>query len=67
MKYKEKKFFESILKKSRKISKNKKKYPLTLENPIDVDDLLKAIEVILSGQITMSEITKKFEIEFANI
>ena len=65
MKYKEKKFFESILKKSRKISKNKKEYPLTLDNPIDVDDLMKAIEVILSGQITMSEITKKFEIEFA--
>ena len=36
-----------------------------MENPIDVDDLEKAIEVILSGQITMSEITKKFEIEFA--
>ena len=65
MNNKEKKFLENILKKNRKKIKNKNNYPLTLENPIDVDDLEKAIEVILSGQITMSEITKKFEIEFA--
>ena len=65
MNNKEKKFLENILKKNRKKVKDKNNYPLTLENPIGVDDLEKAIEVILSGQITMSDITKKFEMEFA--
>ena len=65
MNNKQKKFFENILKQSIKIKKIKNSYPLTLENPIGVDDMYKAIETILSGQITMSEITKKFEREFA--
>ena len=58
MNNKEKKFLENILKKNRKKVKDKNNYPLTLENPIGVDDLEKAIEVILSGQITMSDIKK---------
>jgi CDP-6-deoxy-D-xylo-4-hexulose-3-dehydrase len=65
MKYKEKKFLEKILLEKRKTVRDKKNYPLTLENPIDVDDLIKGIEVILNGQITMSEITKNFENEFS--
>lgn len=39
-------------------------YPL-LENAFTQDDILTAIDVILSRKITMSEITKKFEYEFA--
>jgi CDP-6-deoxy-D-xylo-4-hexulose-3-dehydrase len=40
-----------------------KKYPL-LENAFSNDDILKGINVLLSRRITMSQITKKFEIEF---
>ncbi len=65
MKSKDKKFLEKIVKGQRKKSLNKRNYPLTSENPFDVDDLLKGIEVLLSGRITMSEITEKFEREFA--
>lgn len=39
-------------------------YPL-LENAFTQDDVLAAIEVVLSRRITMSEITKNFEYEFA--
>lgn len=39
-------------------------YPL-LENAFTQNDILAAIEVILSKKITMSEITKSFEYEFA--
>ncbi|NBN98076.1 MAG: DegT/DnrJ/EryC1/StrS family aminotransferase [Flavobacteriia bacterium] len=52
------------------ISKYKKKeysensYPL-LDNAFNTEDLLKGIEVILSQRITMSDITKEFEYEFA--
>ena len=38
-------------------------YPL-LENAFSKDDILAAIEVILSRRITMSEVTKSFEYEF---
>ena len=61
----QKKFLENILKQSIKIKNSKNNYPLTLDNPVGIDDMYRAIEVILSGQITMSEITKKFEKEFA--
>ena len=65
MNNKQKKFFESILKQKTKANKNQNKYALTLDSPITIDDMYSAVEVILSGQITMSEITKKFEKEFA--
>ena len=42
----------------------KNKYPL-LENGFTTDDILKGIEVLLSRNITMSSITKKFENEFS--
>ena len=61
----QKKFLENILKQSIKIKDSNNNYPLTLNNPVGIDDMYSAIEVILSGQITMSEITKKFEKEFA--
>lgn len=40
------------------------KYPL-LEDAFNKDDICAAIEVILSKKITMSEVTKNFEYEFA--
>ena len=64
MNYKDKKFLEKVLKHKRRLIKNNS-YPLTLENPLDVDDIIKGIEVLLDGQVTMSTITKKFEKEFA--
>ena len=63
MNYKDKKFLEKILKHKRRLIKNNS-YPLTLENPLDVDDIIKGIEVLLDGQVTMSTITKKFTIKW---
>jgi CDP-6-deoxy-D-xylo-4-hexulose-3-dehydrase len=51
LKYKKKEYFENS-------------YPL-LDNAFNNEDLLKGIEVILSQRITMSDITKEFEYEFA--
>ena len=65
MNSKQKKILESILKQRIQIKKNSNKYSLTLDSPIGIEDMYSAVEVILSGQITMSEITKKFEKEFA--
>ena len=58
----EKNILKSLLKsqKKNKISS----YPL-LQDGYSDEDLIKGIEVLLSGQITMSELTKKFENEFA--
>ena len=39
-------------------------YPL-LNNAFSESDLLAGIKVIISGQLTMSKITKRFEKEFA--
>ena len=36
-----------------------------MENAFSLDDILSGIEVLLSSQITMSEITEKFQYEFA--
>jgi CDP-6-deoxy-D-xylo-4-hexulose-3-dehydrase len=51
-----------IEKKSRKSSKYF--YPL-LENALSTEDLMSGIKVIVSGQLTMSRKTKKFEENFA--
>ena len=65
MKKKEKVFFENLIKKySKKKLSYKFRYPL-LEDAFSLDDILSGIEVLLSGQITMSEITEKFQYEFA--
>ena len=65
MKEEEKIFFENLIKKySKKKLSHKFRYSL-LEDAFSLDDILSGIEVLLSGQITMSEITEKFQYEFA--
>ena len=44
--------------------KNLKKYTL-LEDAFSNEDILSALDVLLSGKITMGAITKEFENEFA--
>ena len=39
-------------------------YPLA-SNPFEVEDIINGCEVLLSGRITMSRVTNKFEMEFA--
>ncbi len=56
-------FLVSLIKKYNK-SKNKKFYSLVGE-PFIEDDIIAGIETLLSGKITMSSITKKFENEFS--
>ena len=51
-----------IEKKSRRSSKYF--YPL-LKNALSTEDLMSGIKVIISGQLTMSRKTKKFEKNFA--
>ena len=53
---------KQILKKKREYSKYF--YPL-LNNAFSKSDLLAPIKVVMSGQLTMSKITKKFEKDFA--
>ena len=57
-----KNILKSLLKPPQKNKINR--YPL-LQDGYSDEDLIKGIEVLLSGQITMSELTKKFENEFA--
>ena len=56
------KFLEKLINKYS--SKNNYKYSL-VGNPFDPKDLVSAAEVLVKGKITMGEITKKFENEFA--
>ena len=44
--------------------KSSNKYPLA-SNPFEMKDIIEGCKVLLSGRITMSSITKKFEKEFA--
>ena len=65
MKKKEKIFLESLIKKySKKKFSYKSNYSL-LEDAFSVGDILSGLKVLLSSQITMSEITEKFQYEFA--
>ncbi len=65
MEKKEKLYLEFLIKKySKKQNSYLSKYSL-LENAFSLDDILSGIKVLLSKQITMSEITEKFQIEFA--
>ncbi len=58
-------FLETIIKRFNKSNlKNSKSFPL-LEKGFSNEDILSGIEVLLSGKITMSDITKKFENYFA--
>ena len=63
MKYKN--LFKSLEKKyllNKVVTKNS--YPL-LDDAFTFDDLQKGIDVILSGKLTMGEVTERFEYEFA--
>jgi CDP-6-deoxy-D-xylo-4-hexulose-3-dehydrase len=57
------KFLLKIINKYSPKNFDNKKYPL-LENAFSNYDILKGINVLLSRRITMSQITKKFEIQF---
>ena len=58
-------FLETIIKRFNKSNlKNSNSFPL-LEKGFSNEDILSGIEVLLSGKITMSDITKKFEKNFA--
>jgi CDP-6-deoxy-D-xylo-4-hexulose-3-dehydrase len=59
-----KKLLEELILKYKKKEYLENSYPL-LEDAFNNEDLLKGIEVILSQRITMSDITKQFEYEFA--
>ena len=63
MNKKENKFLNGLIKKYNK-SKDKKFYSLVGE-PFTSDDIIAGIKTLLSGRITMSSITKKFEENFA--
>ena len=62
MKKSDKKFINRLIKKEKKSLKNI--YPLSPDS-FSNEDIIKGIEVLLTKKITMSEITKKFEKEFA--
>ena len=65
MNKKEKIFLEKLIKKYSKEKKlYKSNYPLQ-EDAFSLNDILSGIKVLLSNQITMSEITEKFQYEFA--
>lgn len=53
-----------IIKYSKKNSNSKNKYPL-IGQPFNSTDIIAGAEILLKGRITMSEITKKFEVQFA--
>ena len=65
MNVKDKKFLENLISKysKKKLSKNIL-YPL-IDEAFSTIDILKGIEVMLTGKITMLEITQQFEYEFA--
>ena len=65
MNFKDKKFIENLINKYSKknLSKNIA-YPL-IDDAFTTADICKGVEVLLSRQLTMSEITKEFEYEFA--
>ena len=64
MNNKDKNFIKKIIKKNKEINP-KYFYPL-LGNAFSKEDLIAGIEVLVSGQITMSKKTRDFEKDFAN-
>ena len=65
MQKKDLKFLELLIEKYNKTDKSDKiRYPL-LEKGFTSEDVMRGIEVLLSRNITMSNITKRFELEFA--
>ena len=67
MNIKDKKLLENLISKYSKKNLSKKIiYPL-IDEAFSSVDICKGIEVLLSGQLTMSEITREFEYELLNI
>ena len=64
MNFKDKKFLENLINKYSKKNSNNITYPL-IDDVFSIADIYKGIEVLLSKQLSMSEITKEFEYEFA--
>ena len=64
MKKSEKKFLENLIKKYSKKRDKISSYPLT-SFPFESKDMIQGAETLLKGKITMSDITRKFEYEFA--
>jgi len=62
MKLKEKKYLYKLINKYEK--KDSSKYLLS-PNSFSNEDIVNGIKILLSKRITMSELTKKFEYEFA--
>ena len=59
-------YLEKLIKKYSSNQDNKEiKYPL-LEEGFSNKDIIEGIQVLISKKITMSDLTKKFESEFAN-
>ena len=61
---KDKKYLEKLIFKNTNFKNNKFKYPL-LDHAYSNDDIIEGIKVLLSQQLTMSEVTYKFEKDFA--
>ncbi len=64
MNFNEKKFLKKLINKNQKKIYSDYQYPL-IDDAFEISDLMAGINVLLKGKITMSEITKKFEKEFA--
>ena len=64
MKSSENIFLKKLIKKKFIKGNSIKNYPLASDS-FEIDDLISGIKVMISGRLTMSEITKKFEKEFA--
>ena len=64
MKSSENIFLKKLIKKKFIKGNSIKNYPLASDT-FAIDDLISGIKVMISGRLTMSEITKKFEKEFA--
>ena len=60
----EKKFLKKLINKNQKKIYSDYQYPL-IDDAFEISDLMAGINVLLKGKITMSEITKQFEKEFA--
>ena len=64
MKSSEKNFIKNLIKKNQIKNDITRSYPLAGDS-FETDDLMSGLKVLLSGRLTMSHITKKFEKEFA--
>ena len=61
----EEKYFDKLINKYSEKPNKITNYPLASPKPFSNNDLIEGVKVLLSGRLTMSEITKKFELQFA--